>query len=69
MVQDYARPTPTGGRARVRIYLTNAFELPVVRCTEPADNPGMSITNAAAQIAAKVLENHPDVFDPFSVLQ
>jgi hypothetical protein len=67
MVEDYTTPAPRGGRARVRIYQTRAFALPVVLCTEPQDNPGMSITNAAAQIAAEVLEKHPDVFDPFAI--
>jgi hypothetical protein len=43
-------------------------ELPVVLCTELRDNEGMSITNAAEQIAAEVLANHPDVFDPFSLV-
>lgn len=67
LLSDYTKPTPHEGRCRVRIYHTSAFALPVVLCTEPADNPGMSITNAAAQIAAEVLENHPDVFDPFAI--
>jgi hypothetical protein len=38
-------------------------------CTEPPDNRGMSITNAAEILAALVLERHPDVFDPFTVAQ
>jgi hypothetical protein len=67
MVEDYTIPTPRGGRARVRIYQTNAFALPVVLCTEPEDNEGMSITNAAEQIAAEVLSNHPEIFAPFSI--
>lgn len=37
-------------------------ELPVVICTEVPDNEGMSITNAAEQIANEVLANQPDVF-------
>ncbi len=66
LVSDYIHRTPRGGRARVRIY-EDAGELPVVVCTEMPDNEGMSITNAAEQIAAEVLYNHPDVFDPFSL--
>ena len=63
---DYIRPTLRGGRCRMRIY-QDGDELPVVLCTELPDNPGMSITNAAEQIAAEVLASHPDVFDPFSL--
>jgi hypothetical protein len=37
-------------------------ELPVVICTEVPDNEGMSIRNAAEQIANEILANHPDVF-------
>ena len=60
---DYTYPTPYGGYCRIRVYQT-PDALPVVVCTEPKDNSGQSITNAAAVIAAGVLENHPDVFDP-----
>lgn len=69
LVSDYIHPAPRGGRCRVRIYeaSSRAGELPVVVCTEPPDNEGMSITNAAEQIAAEVLQDHPDVFDPFSL--
>ena len=66
LVSDYTQPTPHGGRCRVRIY-EQGGELPVVICTEPPDNPGMSNTDAAEQIAAEVLENHPHVFDPFAL--
>ena len=45
----------------MRIY-QDGDDLPVVVCTELPDNEGMSITNAAEQIAAEVLGNHPDVF-------
>jgi hypothetical protein len=48
---DYIRPTARGGRCRMRIY-QDGDELPVVVCTELPDNEGMSITNAAGQIAA-----------------
>ena len=41
--------------------------MPVIVCTELTDNPGQSITNAAEQIAAEVLENNPHVFDPFAL--
>jgi hypothetical protein len=64
LVSDYVHPTPRGGRCRIRIY-EEAGELPVVLCTELPDNEGTSITNAAEQIAAEVLANHPGVFDPF----
>src|SRR5215208_6039880 len=65
LTHDYIHPTPHGGRCRVRIY-EDTTELPIIVCTELTDNPGMSITNAAEQIAAEVLENHPHVFDPFA---
>jgi hypothetical protein len=59
---DYIRPTVRGGRCRMRIY-QDGDVLPVVVCTElPSKLEGMSITNAAEQIAAEVLVNHPDVF-------
>jgi hypothetical protein len=67
LVSDYIHRTPHGGHCRIRVYEASG-ELPVVICTEPKDNPGMSITNAAEQIAAEVLENHPHVFDPFALV-
>jgi hypothetical protein len=66
LVHDYIHPTPHGGRCRVRIYDATTV-VPVIVCTELTDNPGQSITNAAKQIAAEVLENHPHVFDPFAL--
>jgi len=66
LVSDYNHPTPHGGRCRVRIY-EESGELPVVVCTEPPDNEGMSITNAAEQIAGEVTTSNPEVFDPFSL--
>jgi hypothetical protein len=66
LVSDYIHPTPRGGRCRVRIY-EEGGEIPVVLCTELPDNEGTSVTNAAEQIAAEVLANHPDVFDPFGI--
>lgn len=58
LVHDYIAPTPGGGRCRVRLYLPEEPEdSPVVICTEPAEgNEGMSITNSAEVIAAKVME-------------
>ena len=66
LTHDYIHPTPHGGRCRVRIF-EDTTELPVIVGAELTDNPGMSITNAAEQIAAEVLENHPHVFDPFAL--
>jgi hypothetical protein len=66
LTHDYIHPTPHGGRCRVRIYDATTV-VPVIVCTELTDNPGQSITNAAKQIAAEVLENHPHVFDPFAL--
>jgi hypothetical protein len=54
---DYTYPTPYGGYCRILVYQT-PDALPVVVCTEPKDNSGQSITNAAAVVAAGVLENH-----------
>jgi hypothetical protein len=67
LTHDYIRPTPNGGQCRVRIYQGGIYpgerdELPVVICTELPDNEGMSIRDAAKQIAAEVLANHPDMF-------
>ena len=64
LIYDRPHPTPHGGRCRIRIY-TGGFGagvLPVVICTERPNNPGMSITDAAAQLAAEVLLMKPDVF-------
>src|SRR5918994_1868582 len=66
LVHDYIHPTPHGGHCRVRIYDATTV-VPVIVCTELTYNPGQSITNAAKQIAAEVLENHPHVFDPFAL--
>jgi hypothetical protein len=69
LIYDRNYHTPRGGEARIRIY-TGGFgtgDLPVVICTERPGNPGMSITDAAAQLAAEVLLKKPDVFDPIRV--
>ena len=66
LVHDYIHPTPHGGHCRVRIYDATTV-VPVIVCTELTDNPGQSITKAAKQIAAEVLENHPHLFDPFAL--
>jgi hypothetical protein len=69
LIYDRNYRTPHGGRCRIRIY-TGGFgtgDLPVVICAERPDNPGMSITEAAAQLAAEVLLRKPDVFDPIRV--
>jgi hypothetical protein len=65
LVEDFTHPAPNDGRCRVRIYTDD--ELPVVICTEARDNPDQSIRNAAEQIAAEVMTNHPEIFDPFVV--
>ena len=67
LVHDYIHPTPHGGHCRVRIYDATTV-VPVIVCTELTDNPGQSITKAAKQIAAEVLENHPHLFDPFALV-
>lgn len=66
LAADYVHPTPHGGRCRVRIFLPEEErDAPVVVCTEPKDNPGMSITNAAEQLAAEVIAAHPMLETPF----
>jgi hypothetical protein len=59
LTHDYIAPTPHGGRCRVRVYEpveadreSGSF---VVILTELPDNPGMSVTNAAEEIAAAVV--------------
>ncbi len=57
---DGAYPTALGGHCRVRAYLPDyegktRGDAPVVLLTEPADNPGMSVTNAAQVVAVEVL--------------
>lgn len=58
LVHDYVAPTPAGGRCRIRLYLPEEPEdSAVVICTELAEgNGGMSITNCAEVLAAKVME-------------
>ena len=59
LAATYIHPTPRGGRCLVQIYLpSKKRDAPVVICTEPKDNPGMSITNAAEQLAAEVIHGH-----------
>jgi hypothetical protein len=59
LTADYVHPTPLGGRCRVRIYLPEEErDAPVVVCTEPRNNPGMSVTNAAERIAGEVIHGH-----------
>lgn len=58
LVHDYIAPTPAGGHCRIRLYLPEeSKDSPIVICTEPAeDNPGMSITNCAEVVAARVIQ-------------
>lgn len=58
LVHDYVAPTPAGGQCRIRLYMPDEHEdSPVVICTEPAEGTGgMSITNCAEVLAAKVIE-------------
>ncbi len=59
LAADYIHPTPHGGHCRVRIYLPEEErDAPVVICTEPPDNPGMSVTNAVERIAGEVISAH-----------
>jgi hypothetical protein len=62
---DCIQPTPHKGSCRVRIYRPDlpvegsaARDEAVVICTELADNPGMSVTQAAERIAAEVITFH-----------
>lgn len=58
LVHDYVAPTPAGGQCRIRLYIPEESEdSAVVICTEPAEGTGgMSITNCAEVLAAKVME-------------
>ncbi len=57
LAADLIHPAPRGGRCRVRIYEPEdaSRDSHVVILTELRDNPGMSVTNAAEEIAASVL--------------
>lgn len=56
---DYIHPMLQGDRRRIRIYVPeDEHDSVVVLCTEPTRNPGMSISNAAEQIAAEVISAH-----------
>ena len=58
LAADYIHPTPHGGRCRIRVYLPEEEDAPVVVCSELPDNRGMSVTNAAERIAAEVIKRH-----------
>ena len=59
LANDYIHPTPRRGRCRIRIYLPDEErDAVVVICTELANNPGASVTNAIRRIAAEVIESH-----------
>jgi len=59
LASDHVHPTPHDGRCRVRIFLPDdERDAVVVVCTEPRDNPGTSITNAAERIAGEVIYAH-----------
>lgn len=65
LAADYIHPTPHRGRCGVRVYRPDlpvegsaARDEAVVICTELANNPGMSITNAAERIAGEVISFH-----------
>jgi hypothetical protein len=56
---DFIHPTPHNGRCHIRVFLREEEpDAPVVICTELPNNSGMSITNAAEQIAAEVIMGH-----------
>jgi hypothetical protein len=59
LATDYIHPAPRGGRCRVRVFLPDEPErdAPVVVCTELANNPGMSVTNAASRIAGEAISS------------
>lgn len=71
LVHDYIHPVPAGGRCRIRLYLPDEEpDSPVVICTEPAEGTGgMSITNSAEVIAAKVIEANRLVREPIWIEQ
>ena len=59
-IADYIHPAPRGGRCRVRVFLPDEDpdrDAPVIVCTELANNPGQSVTNAAPRIAAEVIQD------------
>ena len=59
LASDYIHPTPHGDRCRIRLYLPDEDrDAVVVICTELANNPGMSVTNAVRRVAAEVIEAH-----------
>src|SRR5215204_3329956 len=59
LASDYIHPYKDAGgrpaRCRVRIYLPDMHDAPVVICSELPNNPGGSITNSAGDIAAGVI--------------
>ena len=58
LASDHIHPTPNRGRCRVRIFLPDEErDAPVVVCTELANNPGQSVTNAAERLAGEVISS------------
>jgi hypothetical protein len=58
LASDYIHPTPRGGRCRVRIFLPEEQDAPVVICSELPNNAGTSVTYAAEQLATEVIRSH-----------
>ncbi len=59
LASGYIHSTPRGGRCRIRVYLPDEErDAVVVICTELANNPGASVTNAVRRLAAEVIEQH-----------
>jgi hypothetical protein len=62
LTADYIHPfesaSGTPSRCRIRLYLPEEHDAPVVVCSELADNPGIPVTGAAENIAAEVIVAH-----------
>jgi hypothetical protein len=59
LASDYIRPTPRGGRCRIRIYLPEEEQdASVVICSELPNNRGTSVTYAAEQLAGELIQSH-----------
>ncbi len=66
---SYACPTRTTGRCYLHVY-EGQGAIPVVIVTEPADNPGPSVTNATEQIATQLWRDLlPHARDGFRLIE
>ncbi len=51
----YVHPTPEGGSCRVRLYVPEEGDAPVVHCSEMPTTPGLSVTMTTELTAGEII--------------